>query len=390
MTSGTTEHFRWGTATDPGRIRTENEDDLIAEGQVFGVADGMGGHLAGEIASKMAADRLKDRLAGGADHPDVVVAAVMEANAAIFSAAHANVEQRGMGTTLTALALLHDDGQRPARLAIVNVGDSRTYVMRNGRLRRVTTDHSYVQELVATGHITEQEARNHPRRNIVTRALGIEPLVRVDTIVLPAVRGDRFVLCSDGLVDEVDDDQIGSISADDGDPQRVADRLVAAANNAGGRDNITVVVVDVLLGLDPPAPDEDLEIDLGWADDEPADDDRLISAEADEPETASVGGRHFDRSSAPPPTITAPTVTSPPARRRLTVGFVLFVVALLLIAGVTALLVKGVVDKGDVVDIIPTTTTEVTTTTVAPSTTTATSTSPESSVAGGTTSIAGP
>jgi hypothetical protein len=107
-----------------------------------------------------------------------------------------------MGTTLTALAVLTME-DHPPRFVLLNVGDSRTYVMRNGRLRRVSVDHSYVQELVSTGHITEQEARNHPRRNIVTRALGIEPTVRVDTWVLPLVQGDRYVLCSDGLVDEV-------------------------------------------------------------------------------------------------------------------------------------------------------------------------------------------
>jgi hypothetical protein len=141
----------------------------------------------------------------------------------------------------------------PTQLALANVGDSRTYVLAQGRLRRATIDHSYVQELLATGHITEDEARHHPRRNIVTRALGIEPSVRVDSWLLPLVRGERYILCSDGLVDEVDDDGIAAIARQHDDPQVAAQQLVDAALANGGRDNVTVVVVDVLEG-DEPAP----------------------------------------------------------------------------------------------------------------------------------------
>ena len=117
-----------------------------------------------------------------------------------------------MGTTLTALVVMRADETNVARFALVNVGDSRTYLLRNGELHRATVDHSYVQELVNTGHISEDEARTHPRRNIVTRALGIEPTVRVDTWLVPMVHGDRFILCSDGLVDEVHDDDIAAIA----------------------------------------------------------------------------------------------------------------------------------------------------------------------------------
>ena len=244
------EPIAWGAATDVGRVRTSNEDAFVAEPMVFGVADGMGGHQAGEVASAIAASTLRDRLAGGASSVEVAVAAVVEANAAIFQEAHRNSEQRGMGTTLAAMAVLVSDEHEP-RFAVVNVGDSRTYLLRAGALRRVSVDHSYVQELVSTGHITESEARMHPRRNIITRALGIEPSVRVDHWVLPLVRGDRFVLCSDGLVDEVDDDQIGAMAASIEDPQAAAEAMVAAANENGGRDNVTVVVVDVLEGADP-------------------------------------------------------------------------------------------------------------------------------------------
>ena len=240
----------WGAATHAGRVRVENEDAFVAEPMVFAVADGMGGHQAGEVASALAANTMRDRLQAGATSADVVVAAVVEANAAIFQTAHINTAQRGMGTTLTAMAVLPATDGRPEQFAIVNVGDSRVYLARAGELTRATVDHSYVQELLATGHITEAEARAHPRRNIVTRALGIEPTVRVDSWQMPLVRADRFVLCSDGLVDEVDDDEIHRIILANVQPQDCADALVAVAVENGGRDNVTVIVVDVVDGLD--------------------------------------------------------------------------------------------------------------------------------------------
>ncbi len=241
----------WGAATDAGRVRVENEDAFVAEPMVFAVADGMGGHQAGEVASALAANTMRDRLQAGATSADVVVAAVVEANAAIFQTAHTNAAQRGMGTTLTAIAVLPATDGRPEQFAIVNVGDSRVYLARAGELTRATVDHSYVQELLATGHITEAEARAHPRRNIVTRALGIEPTVRVDSWLMPLVRADRFVLCSDGLVDEVDDGEIHRIILANVQPQDCAEALVAVAVENGGRDNVTVIVVDVVDGLDP-------------------------------------------------------------------------------------------------------------------------------------------
>ena len=204
---------RWGAATDVGLVRAGNEDAFVSEPMVFGVADGMGGHQAGEVASEIAARIIRDRLGTGATNVGVVVASVVEANASIYQAAHASADHQGMGTTLTALVVMRADESNVARFALVNVGDSRTYLLRNGELHRATVDHSYVQELVNTGHISEDEARTHPRRNIVTRALGIEPTVRVDTWLVPMVHGDRFILCSDGLVDEVHDDDIAEIAA---------------------------------------------------------------------------------------------------------------------------------------------------------------------------------
>lgn len=342
----------WGAATDTGRVRTENEDAFVALPMVYGVADGMGGHAAGEVASAIAAGTLRDRLGAGAESVDVVVAAVVEANASIFQGAHSNAAQRGMGTTLTAMVVLVDGaGQR--RLAIVNVGDSRSYVMRAGRLRRVTIDHSYVQELVSTGHITEIEARSHPRRNIVTRALGIEPNVRVDTWVLPFVQGDRYVLCSDGLVDEVDDAEIAELMLAHPSPQSAAEALVAAANEHGGRDNVTVVVVDVLEGEEPPHESADLDVDLAWDDEHP---DRLIDAEAGT--LALIDG---DGAAA---TALVPTISTS-TRRRPGIGALLFGLTIGVIAMLTIVFVLVVRHNADNE---PAPTTTIVTTTSVPST----------------------
>jgi protein phosphatase len=358
MTESSLPTLAWGAATHAGRVRSDNEDTFVAEPLVFLVADGMGGHQAGEVASAIAATTLRDRLSAGAASVDVAVASVVEANAAIFQNAHTNLDQRGMGTTVTAMVVVPDGGSGP-RLAVLNVGDSRTYVSRSGRLRRVTIDHSYVQELVSTGHISEVEARNHPRRNIVTRALGIEPSVRVDTWVLPFVRGDRYVLCSDGLVDEVDDDQIAEILAVHASPQAAAEALVEAALHNGGRDNVTVVVVDALEGDEPPAADADLEIDLSW---DEADDaaERLVDADAEAVADAPVSSGD-----------TAPLPVIPGSRRRLSRGVLLFGVALVAIvaATVTLLFVVGGDSGKSPATTTSTSTTSTTTTTTTPPTT---------------------
>jgi PPM family protein phosphatase len=264
--------LRWGAATDRGQIRTGNEDQMFAGESLFVVADGMGGHQAGEVASKIAVDRLRAGLDDETPRLADLVTAINEANRDILRAAVSNPDQHGMGTTITSLAVMEDpvDGEV---FALANVGDSRTYLFRHGRLRQLTVDHNYVQELVAEGHITRDEARNHPRRNIVTRALGIEPDVRVDSWLVAIVRGDRFVLCSDGLNDEVHDDEIAEVLAAHDDPQEAADELVRRANGNGGRDNITVIVVDVVEGLDPPDPTAEIDVVPVWAppEGEPAD-----------------------------------------------------------------------------------------------------------------------
>jgi protein phosphatase len=174
------------------------------------------------------------------------VAAINTTNTTIHEASGGLSEQRGMGTTLTALVPLPAANGEPQRVVVANVGDSRIYLWRSNELKQVSADHSYVQELLSEGLITAAEARIHPRRNIVTRALGIEGDVNADSWTLPMVVGDRYVLCSDGLVDEVDDEEIAAILRTSSNPQVAADHLVRVANDHGGRDNTTVVVVDIM------------------------------------------------------------------------------------------------------------------------------------------------
>ena len=272
--------LRYGSATDEGQLRSQNEDHAHAGDGLFVVADGMGGHLAGEVASEMAVARLRDRLPADGDNTlDDLVAAIHEANVEIYNDSVDDPDRAGMGTTVTAIAVVADPLGGEA-IGVVNVGDSRIYVVRHGRLRQLTVDHNFVQELVNEGAISRDEARTHPRRNIVTRALGIEPVVRVDSWTMPIIRGDRFVLCSDGLVDEVTDEVITDVlEAHPDDPEAAAQALVDAANEAGGRDNITVVVVDVLDGDDPPDPTEEFDVVPLWSDDdlEPTGESRIVA-----------------------------------------------------------------------------------------------------------------
>ena len=236
----------WGASSHVGMVRQQNEDAFVAESNVFAVADGMGGHNAGEVASALAVEGLRRAAAAGFSAAEGLIAAINTTNATIHEASGGLSEQRGMGTTLTALVPLPATDGEPQRVVVANVGDSRIYLWRGDELKQVSADHSYVQELLSEGLITAAEARIHPRRNIVTRALGIEGDVNADSWVLPMVVGDRYVLCSDGLVDEVDDDEIAAILRASTNPQVAADHLVRVANDHGGRDNTTVVVVDIL------------------------------------------------------------------------------------------------------------------------------------------------
>jgi len=185
----------------------------------------------------------------GIDDAEVFRELVQQANSAIYTASLDDSTQSGMGTTVTALSIV--EGEEP-RVLVANVGDSRAYLWRSGALSRLSVDHSYVQELVNEGIITPEAARVHPRRNIVTRALGIDRSVMVDVFTHFVRTGDRIVLCSDGLVDEVPDVEIGKVLGQHSDPQETAEALVMVANTNGGRDNTTVIVVDVLDDISEP------------------------------------------------------------------------------------------------------------------------------------------
>jgi protein phosphatase len=241
-----------GASTDTGNLRGQNEDSHIAELNLFAVADGMGGHNAGEVASAMAIEHLRGVALTGVASAEAFAQVVRDLNSAIYASATSTTDQRGMGTTLTAAALLAptDNVAQPSQIVIANVGDSRTYLLRAGELRQLSVDHSYVQELVTEGLLTVEEAHTHPRRNIVTRALGIDSQVSVDTWTIPMFDGDRFMLCSDGLVDEVPLDEITELMQEHSAPQQIAERLVTAAKRHGGRDNITVIVIDVKVNSD--------------------------------------------------------------------------------------------------------------------------------------------
>ena len=241
--------LKWGTCTDVGMVRQQNEDSFFAEENLFVVADGMGGHNAGEVASALAVTTLKAAARLGIDDAEVFRDVVQQANSAIYTASLDDSTQSGMGTTLIAMSIVQ--GIEPLVL-VANVGDSRAYLWRGGALTRLSIDHSYVQELVNEGIITPEEARVHPRRNIVTRALGIDRSVMVDVFTYMVRTGDRVVLCSDGLVDEVADVEITKFLGQHSDPQDTAEALVMVANTNGGRDNTTVVVVDVLDDISEP------------------------------------------------------------------------------------------------------------------------------------------
>ena len=241
--------LKWGASTDVGMVRQQNEDSYLAEENLYVVADGMGGHNAGEVASALAVTTLKAGARTGIDSVERFRELVQQANTAIYTASLDDSTQSGMGTTLTALSIVA--GEEP-RVLVANVGDARTYLWRNGALTRLSVDHSYVQELVNEGIITPEEARVHPRRNIVTRALGIDRSVVVDVFSHLVRTGDRIVLCSDGLVDEVSDTDIAVVLGQHSDPQDTAEALVMVANTAGGRDNTTVIVIDVLDDISEP------------------------------------------------------------------------------------------------------------------------------------------
>lgn len=237
-----TYELRHGGVTDIGNVRATNQDQFLAEGELVAVADGMGGRNRGEIASRLAMETLKETFPADPT-ADGLVDAVRAANRAIWERAEADPELHGMGTTIAAAARVTDGGEE--RLAIVNVGDSRAYLLRGGQLSRLSSDHSLVADLVRAGELSEPDARTHPERHILTRVLGAEPETEPHVTSTDLARGDRLLLCSDGLFNDLGDDEITATLGAVTDPNEAADDLVRLAKDHGGSDNITAVVVDV-------------------------------------------------------------------------------------------------------------------------------------------------
>lgn len=237
--SGSNSFISWGARSDVGLVREHNEDSFLLRTPLFAVCDGMGGHAAGEVASSIAVKVIGEEAPNTAD--DVLLGAAIEAaNQAVIEAPQKGIGKPGMGSTASAIFI---EGNQ---MAVAHVGDSRIYLLHHGTLVRVTHDHSYVEELVDSGQITADEARNHPSRSVVTRALGSDPEMYADHFTLEVSDGDRIILCSDGLSSMILDDEIESIAVSNITPQNAADSLVSAALTAGGADNITVIVVDIL------------------------------------------------------------------------------------------------------------------------------------------------
>src|SRR5437763_8225846 len=222
--------------SDTGRQRRENEDSALAQAPVFVGADGMGGAQAGEGASQIAVEAFAHGLPDCGTPEQRLVRRAQEANKRIFDVSRSERERAGMGTTLTAAYL--DD----STLTIAHVGDSRAYLFRGGSLQRLTQDHSLVDELVRRGKLTEEQAAEHPQRSIITRALGPEPDVEVDTWSYPIRGGDILLLCSDGLTSMISEERVKEILSSAGTLEQRGDALIDEANEAGGRDNITVVL----------------------------------------------------------------------------------------------------------------------------------------------------
>ncbi|HZM18296.1 MAG TPA: Stp1/IreP family PP2C-type Ser/Thr phosphatase [Gaiellaceae bacterium] len=229
-----------GFATHPGRKRRHNEDSYVVEPPMFAVADGMGGAKAGEVASGLAAAALREAGTDGRSGEERVTQLIQEANRRVFRRANEDRDASGMGTTMT-VALVED-----GRVVFGHVGDSRGYLIREGSIEQLTDDHSLVAELVRSGRLTPEEAEAHPQRSVITRAVGTEPDVDVDTFTIEPEEGDLFLICSDGLTDMVDDGTIiEAIERHRDDLDEAANALVGAANRVGGEDNITVLLVEV-------------------------------------------------------------------------------------------------------------------------------------------------
>jgi PPM family protein phosphatase len=245
--------------SDTGRQRRSNEDREFARAPLFAVADGMGGARAGEVASKIVVETLEEGLPDGGSNEERLATVVREANARIHQLAQADADRAGMGTTVTA-AVVGDDA-----VSVAHVGDSRAYRIRDDEIERLTTDHSLVGELVRRGRLTEEEAEEHPQKSVITRALGPEAAVEVDTRSYPSRPGDIFLLCSDGLTGMVPEERIREIVTEADSLPEAGQQLIREANENGGRDNITVVLFRLEEVAGAPADGDDRPTQVGVA-----------------------------------------------------------------------------------------------------------------------------
>ena len=228
--------------SDTGQVRDLHEDSYLVREPVFVIADGMGGHLAGDVASQTAIEIITANADGASADPHTLEQIVLKANEAIWNKAQSDPSMHGMGTTCT-LVFLEGD-----KAYLAHVGDSRGYVFQDGHLRQVTEDHTLVERMVKEGRLERAEAARHPQRNIITRALGMDANVKVDTFSLELNVGDRLLLCSDGLNSMLSDEEVEQVLKDHPDGEEAADRLIQLANAAGGEDNITVILIDMVDG----------------------------------------------------------------------------------------------------------------------------------------------
>jgi protein phosphatase len=313
--------------TDVGRQRSANEDSLVLSPPFFAVADGMGGARAGEVASALAVGTFADEEESSEAAEAQLTRIVQEANRRIFELASSDEAHRGMGTTLTA-AKVHGD-----EVSLGHVGDSRAYLLRDGSLEQLTRDHSLVAELERTGQISPEAAENHPQRSIITRALGPEPSVDVDTYTMVGRDGDVFLICSDGLTGMVPDDEVATLLRSEGSLEEAAEALVRAANQSGGKDNITVVLFRLGEAEDSPAAEETIPGTLD------AEEVRAAAA-AQEPTVAPAPREPAESLAGLPPdaTVVRPVPPPPPKprRRRARLGAAVRVVAGLLVIGAVA------------------------------------------------------
>lgn len=296
--------FRIGAATDVGISRDLNQDSYAIKPEIVVVADGMGGHRGGEVASSIAAQEVIGRVQGR--DLQLLVDAVTSANTKILDRAAANPRLHGMGTTVVALALI--DVAEAEMLGVVNVGDSRMYRLTGNVLEQLTVDHSLVEALVREGRITPEQAETHPQRNIVTRALGVVEDVEVDVFHFIPKIGDRYLLSSDGLFDEVNAHEIATLLATYANPQECAEALVNAANASGGRDNITTVLVDIV----EPSEAAMCAAPIALADDNPGAEPRSVPSAA--PSTGSASAVSHD--GPPVPADQAPDAPATPNDRQ--------------------------------------------------------------------------